>query len=167
MSETHDIYAIRSATSPFVEPGATGEDLRAVADEGRLEIKQLGSQLMKVVGRSIHEVRFAPANRTRNTALGTIALTWSSVELSSDQNLTSTDPEYLRQYLQEITAGPTILFTHLDVIQSMVYSVKGERPDDELIPTASLTKFSNKSHGLSTEFVGLSINQAIDYAVRH
>lgn len=163
MNSKHDIYVIRSAASPIIEPGRAGEELRTVADDGQREIYQLGSRLNQVINQPIHEVRFAPANRTRRTALGVIGLTYSSVTLRRDEQLTNTDPAHLKQYLDDISDGPTILFTHLDVIQSMVEAVHSRRPTDAEIATASLTKFERSDTGLEVNYIGKTIDQAIKH----
>ena len=163
MNFNHDIYVIRSAASPITELGGTGEELRAVADDGQREIQQVGSRLNELIDQPLHEVRFAPANRTRRTALGIIGLTYSSVSLQRDEQLTSIDPDHLRQYLEQISGGPTILFTHLDVIQSMIEAVQGTRLADSDIGTASLTKFQRTDAGLKLDYFGRTIEQAIEY----
>lgn len=163
MNSKHDIYVIRSAASPINEPGRAGEELRTVADDGQREIHRVGSRLNQVIDQPIHEVRFAPANRTRRTALGIIGLTYSSVPLQRDEQLTNTDPDHLKQYLEEISDGPTILFTHLDVIQSMVEAVRSRRPTDAEIATASLTKFERSDTGLEVNYIGKTIDQAIKH----
>lgn len=164
MNASFDIYAIRSAATPVRQPGAVGEELRAVDDKGRLEIEQLGQHLMKIVGQPIAEVRFAPASRTRNTALSAVALTWSSIELRQDEELTVTELVDVKRYLDSLATGPILLFTHQDVIQSIVEAIDGRRPDATTIPTASLTKLRRTPAGLSVDYVGQTPEQVIERA---
>ena len=162
MSLNNEIYVIRSAASPIREPGAAGEEMRSIDHEGEKEIQQLGIGLVQLVTEPIREVRFAPANRTRRTALGAIGLTCTSIHIQRDEQLTNTDPKHLRQYLDDISdeQGPVVLFTHLDVIQSMVEALNGRRPDDEAIPTATLTRIDRTPDGPKVIYVGRTIDEA-------
>ena len=165
-SEMSEIYVIRSATSHGLAKGQVGEESRSLEAKGHREKVALGTHLIDIIGQHPLEVRFAPANRTRLTAMGAIGLTYSSVSLQRDVDLTETDPDRIRTYLECIVkndTSPIVLFTHLDVVQAMVYAICGEQLTEDDIPTASITRIIGNDP-LEIDYVGRSVEQLVAHA---
>jgi phosphohistidine phosphatase SixA len=156
MTCKEEIFLVRSAVSPHTEPGSTGESMRPLEIEGHIEKDLLGRHIERIVGSPIAEVRFAPANRTRETALGVIGLTYSSIALLRDEQLTITDPQLLRDYLESLRVFPLVAFTHLDVIETAIAISRCDTSIEHPIPTASVTKLVRNDDGLEVAYIGMT-----------